>query len=181
MCSKYRKSEKPKISYLLEETLVISIICSKHKNEDEKIFKENESIEILKIFGLIENKNILKIWLKKFRLKNIDQIRNYLIEEVNRNKLMNKKHKKVCATLHYIKHFLILASTISGRVSISDFTSLIGIPIEITSSEIGLIICAIAAGKKYKSIIKKNKKNLDKIILLAKSELNSIEVLISKV
>ena len=119
--------------------------------------------------------------MKKFRLKNIDQIRNYLIEEVNRKKLMNKKHKKVCATLHYIKHFLILASTISGRVSISDFTSLIGIPIEITSSEIGLIICAIAAGKKYKSIIKKNKKNLDKIILLAKSELNSIEVLISKV
>ena len=38
MCSKYRKFEKPKISYLLEETLVISIICSKHKNEDEKIF-----------------------------------------------------------------------------------------------------------------------------------------------
>ena len=115
----------------------------------------------------------------EFRLKNIDETRNYLIEEVNRNKLMNKKHKKVCETLNYIKHSLILASTISGRVSISAFTSLIGIPIGITNSEIGLIICAIAAGKK--SIIKKNKKNLDKIILLAKSKLNSIEVLISNV
>ena len=49
-CSKYRKFEKPKISYLLEKTLVLSIICSKCKNEDEKIFKE-ESIEILKILG----------------------------------------------------------------------------------------------------------------------------------
>ena len=37
------------------KTLVLSIICSKYKNEDEKIFKEEESIEILKILDLIEN------------------------------------------------------------------------------------------------------------------------------
>ena len=37
---KYRKFEKPKISYLLEKTLVLSIICSKCKNEDEWLFKE---------------------------------------------------------------------------------------------------------------------------------------------
>ena len=52
---KYRKFEKPKISYLLEKTLVLSIICSKCKNEDEKLFKKEKFIEILKIFGLIEN------------------------------------------------------------------------------------------------------------------------------
>ena len=55
ICDKYRKFEKAKISYLLEKTLVLSIICSKCKNEDEKLFKEEESIEILKILGLIEN------------------------------------------------------------------------------------------------------------------------------
>ena len=45
--SKYRKFEKPKISsYLLGKTLVLSIICSKCKNEDEKLFKEEESIKI---------------------------------------------------------------------------------------------------------------------------------------
>ena len=55
ICGKYRKFEKPKISYLLEKTLVLSIICSKCKNEDEKIFKEEESIEILKILGLINS------------------------------------------------------------------------------------------------------------------------------
>ena len=37
ICSKYGKLEKPKISYLLEKALVLSIICSKCKNEDEKI------------------------------------------------------------------------------------------------------------------------------------------------
>ena len=39
----------------LKKTLVLSIICSKCKNEDEKIFTEEELIEILKILGLIEN------------------------------------------------------------------------------------------------------------------------------
>ena len=42
VCGKYRKFEKPKISYLLEKALVFSIICSKCKNEDEKLFKEEE-------------------------------------------------------------------------------------------------------------------------------------------
>ena len=55
ICCRYRKFEKPKISYLLEKTLVLSIICSKCKNEDEKIFKEEDSIEIIKILGLINN------------------------------------------------------------------------------------------------------------------------------
>ena len=56
ICGKYRKFEKPKTSYFLEKTLVPSIICSKCKNGDEKVFKEEESIEILKIGSLIENK-----------------------------------------------------------------------------------------------------------------------------
>ena len=50
---RYRKSEKPKISHLLQKTLVLSIICSKCKNEDQKLFKEEELIEILKTPGLI--------------------------------------------------------------------------------------------------------------------------------
>ena len=84
--------------------------------------------------------------------------------------------------LHSKEHFLILASTITGYISISAFTSLIGIPIGITSSAIGLKICAITGRiKKYKSIIKKKNKKHDKIVFLAKSILNSMEVLISKV
>ena len=112
----------------------------------------------------------------EFRLKNIDETRNYFLEEIKKNKLLSKKHKKVCTTLNYIEHFLILASTIAGCNSL--FTSLIGIPVGITISAIGLKICAITAGiKKHKSIIKKNKKKHEKIVLLAKYKLNSIEVL----
>ena len=58
---------------------------------------------------------------------------------------------------------------------------MIGIPIGITSSAIGLKFFEITVGiKKYKSSIKKKKKKYDKTVLLAKSKLNSIEVLISK-
>ena len=110
----------------------------------------------------------------------MDETRNYLIEEINRNELMSKKHKKVCTTLNYIEHFLLLTSTITGCVSISSFASLVGIPIGITSSANGLKICAITAEiKKYKSIIKKKNKKHNKIVLLAKSKLNSMEVLTS--
>ena len=94
---------------------------------------------------------------------------------------MSKKHKNVCRVLNYIDHLLIVISTITGYVSISAFASLVGSPIEITSSAVGLKICAITAGiKKYESIIKKKEKKHEKIVLLAKSKLNSIEVLISK-
>ena len=34
ICDKYRKFQEPKISYILEKTLVLSIIFSKCKNEE---------------------------------------------------------------------------------------------------------------------------------------------------
>ena len=118
---------------------------------------------------------------QQFKFKSLNETRNYFLEEIKENELMSKKYKKVCTTLNYVKHFLILASTITECISISAFASLIGIPIGITTSAIGLKTCAITAGiKKYKSIIKKKKKKHDKIILLGKSKLNKIEVLISK-
>ena len=118
---------------------------------------------------------------QEFRLENITETRNYLIEEINRNQLVSKKHKMVCTTLNYIEHFLILGSTVTGSVSISVFASLVGIPIGITSSAIGLKMFVITAAiKKYKLIIKKKKKKPDKTVLLAKSKLNRIEFLISK-
>ena len=55
ICGNYKRFEKPKISYHLEKALVLSIICSKCINKNEKLFKEEESFEVLKILGLIEN------------------------------------------------------------------------------------------------------------------------------
>ena len=69
----------------------------------------------------------------EFRLKNINETRNLFLEEIKYNELMSRKYKKVCATLNYIEHFLILASTITGCISIFAFASLIAVPIGITS------------------------------------------------
>ena len=104
---------------------------------------------------------------QQFRFKNIDETRNYFLEEIEPNELMERKHKQVC--------------TITGCISISASVSLLGIPIGTMSSAIGLKICAIVVRfKKYNSIIKKKEKNYDKIVLLAKTKLNSIEVLICR-
>ena len=54
ICCKYRKLEKP-FKIPLKKTQVLSIIWSKCKNEDEKIFREEDSIEMFNIFGFIEN------------------------------------------------------------------------------------------------------------------------------
>ena len=43
ICGMYRKFEKPKMSYLLEKTLVLSIFCSKCKIEDEYL---NQKIQL---------------------------------------------------------------------------------------------------------------------------------------
>ena len=76
---------------------------------------------------------------------------------------------------------LILVSTVTGCISVSAFASLVCVPVGITSSAVGTNICAITAGiKKYLLIIKKKKKKPDKIVLLGKDKLNTIEVLISK-
>ena len=62
---------------------------------------------------------------QEFRLKNIDETKNYFVEEIEQNELMCKKHKKVCTTLNYIEHFLILVSAVTGCIPIFVFDSLI--------------------------------------------------------
>ena len=46
---------------------------------------------------------------------------------------MSKKHKKVFTTLNYTENIFILASAITGYISISAFSFLIGIPLGIMS------------------------------------------------
>ena len=78
VCNKYRKLKK-KIIYL-KKTLSIYIFCSKCGHDYEKVFKEEESIQILKTFGLINDaEEYQKIYIHAWRkfeefeeLKNLD-------------------------------------------------------------------------------------------------------------
>ena len=53
VCGKYKKIKNPKISYILEQELVLSIIYIKCGSKEEKILKEEESIKIFEICKIL--------------------------------------------------------------------------------------------------------------------------------
>ena len=61
---------------------------------------------------------------QEFRLEKIEEIRNYLIKEINQNELMSKKHNHIFRVLNYIDHLLIVISAVTRSVSISAVASL---------------------------------------------------------
>ena len=98
---------------------------------------------------------------------------------------MSEKYQKTCKYSckhsNYVEHLVILAATVTSCVSISAFSSLICVPVGIMSFSVRTKTWAITAGiKNCKSIIKKKSKKHNKIVLLGKDTLNTIEVLISK-
>ena len=154
------------------------------------IFKKNDNI-----FRLISNMNksnfiesnsretIDKTVLfeqRKFWLSEIIGIDNYFFQEINQRKSCSKKlNKYVVTTFDYIDNILIILSATSSRVSIILFTSIIGVPVGIASASLTLIFSLTTAiVKKVLNITRNKKKKHDKILMLAKSKLNSIETLI---
>ena len=127
---------------------------------------ESNSIET------IERKNLKT----KFRLDEISKIENYFHEEINQRKSCSKKLSKYVAVFDYIDQALIVLSATSGGVSIISFTSIIGAPVGIASASFTLIFSLTGIVKKF---LNKKKKH-DKIFILAKSKLNSVETLISQ-
>ena len=101
------------MSYIFEKTLVLYIICSKCENEHKKIFKEKESTEILKNFGLIKDVVFIS---QEFRLENYRWNKKLFCRENRIKWRMSKTHKKICMTLNYIEHFLVLASVVTGHI-----------------------------------------------------------------
>ena len=73
---------------------------------------------------------------------------------------MSEKYKKTSKYLNYVEHLLlVVASTITGCVSISAFASIVCVPVDIKSSVIEIKIFLIPVRiKKYKSIMKKEEK-----------------------
>ena len=118
---------------------------------------------------------------QEFRLKNLEEKKNYFIKEIDKDKLMSTKYKKVCMALNYIEHCIILASAVIECTSNFAFAFLLCILIEITRSAVGLKTCAITAAiKMHKKIIEKGMNKHGKMVLLTKTKLNTIEILISQ-
>ena len=117
----------------------------------------------------------------KFRLDEISKIENYFIEEINQRKSCSKKLSKYVAAFDYIDQALIFLSATSGGVSTILFTSIVGAPVGIASASLTLFF-SLTTGKVKKLLhtTRNKKKKYDKIIMLAKSKLSSIETLVSQ-
>ena len=108
----------------------------------------------------------------KFRLSEIIKIENYFHQEINQRKSCSKKLNKYVTAFECIDKVLITISATIGGVSIISFTSIIGVPVGIASVSFTLIFSL--------NITRKKKKKHDKILMLAKSKLNSVETLLSQ-
>ena len=117
----------------------------------------------------------------KFRLSEIIGIENYFYQEINQRKSYSKKLNKYVTVFDYIDKILIVLSATSGGVCIILSVSVVGVPVGIA----GVIFTLIPSSttgiiKKLLSITRNKKKKHDKILMLAESKLNSIEVLVSQ-
>ena len=117
----------------------------------------------------------------KFRIDEIRKIENYFIEENNQKKTCNKKLSKYVTAFDCIEKILIVLNATRSGVSIISFTSIVGASVGIASASLTLIF-SLTTGiiKKLLNITRNKKKKHDKILMLAKSKLNSIETLISQ-
>ena len=117
----------------------------------------------------------------KFRLNEINKIKDYFNSEIQERKAISKKLSKYIATFDYIDKTLIVLSATSGGVSIISFASVIGAPAGIASASFTLVF-SLTTGliEKVLQITRNKKKKHNKIFVLAKSKLNSIETLISQ-
>ena len=117
----------------------------------------------------------------KFRLSEIIGIENYFHQEINQRKSCSKKLSKYVTAFDYIDKILIVLSATSSGVCIISSASVAGAPVGIASASFTLIF-SLTTGiiKKLLSITRNKKKKHDKILMLAKRKLKSIETLVSQ-
>ena len=118
---------------------------------------------------------------QQFRLNRINEIRDYFIAEIKERELMSKRLSKYIAFLDYFDKSLIVLSVTTGSFSIASFATVIGAPVGIVSASFSLAF-SISTGiiKKLLKTTRNKKKKHNKIVMLARSKLNSIESKISE-
>ena len=103
------------------------------------------------------------------------------ILKIKERELMSKRFSKYIASFDYFDKSLIVLSVTTGSISIASFATVIGAPVGITSASFSLAfsICTGIVKKLLKTTRSKKKKH-NKIVMLARSKLNSIESKISE-
>ena len=118
---------------------------------------------------------------QQFRLNKINEIKDYFIAEIKERELMSKKLSKYIASFDYSDKSLIVLSVATGSIAIASFVTVIGAPVGIMKASCSLAFSiTIGFVKKFLKTTRNKKKKHNKIVMLARSKLNSIESKISE-
>ena len=118
---------------------------------------------------------------QQFRLNKINEIKDYFVAEIKERELMSKRLSKYIASFDYFDKSLIVLSVTTGSISIVSFANVIGAPEGIVSASFSLAF-SMSTGiiKNLLKTTRNKKKKHNKIVMIVRSKLNSIESKISE-
>ena len=118
---------------------------------------------------------------QEFRLNKINEIKDYFIPEIRERELMSKRLSKYIVSFNYFDKSLIVLSVATGSISIASFPTVVGAPVGMMSASFSLAF-SITTGfvKRFLKTTRNKKEKHNKIVMLARSKLNSIESKISE-
>ena len=141
----------------------------------KEYLKMNNIIELVDTAGLSSLERV-----NNYRLNQIDKIKDYFNDEINGRKDIIKKLNKYIVSFDYLDKIFITLSASFGTLSIASHATMVGIPVGIAGSSLTLIFTiSTGVNKSLLRITKKRKKKHNKITALAKSKLNTIDMLLS--
>ena len=131
--------------------------------------------EYLKMNNIIELTNV-----NKYRLDEINKIRDCFSNKIKERKDIIKKLNKLIVSFDYLDKIFIALSASFGTLSIASYASAVGIPAGITGASLTLVFTVgTGISKSLLKLTKKRKKKHNKIIVLAKNKLNTTDTLLS--
>ena len=119
--------------------------------------------------------------LTKFRLDEINKVREYFNSEINERKEVIKKLSKYIVVFNYADKIVITLSASFGNLSLVSHAMVVGIPVGIAGGSL-TVLFTVTTGivKKLLNATRKKKKKHNKIIAMARNKLNIIETLMSQ-
>ena len=118
---------------------------------------------------------------QQFRLNKTNEIKDYFVAEIKERELMCKRLSKYIASFDYFDKSIIVLSLTNGSISTASFATVTGAPVGMVSTSFSLAF-SISTGiiKKLLKTTRNKKRKYNKIVMLARSKLNSIESKISE-
>ena len=111
----------------------------------------------------------------------MNKIKDYFYSEIQERKTMSEKLDKYVAAFDFTAKILTVLSATFGTLSVVSHATVVGIPDGLAGASL-TVVFPLTTGivKKSLSVTRRKKKKHNKIVMLAKIKLNSIETLMSQ-